>query len=60
MIRERARLEVELEMLVREELMGRFREEIPETRYEEILEQVVQKSLSPWEAVRILMNGRLN
>lgn len=54
--RERARVEVELEALVTEALVGRFRAAIPDSRYREILEKVVSRSLSPWEAVKILLN----
>lgn len=57
--RERTRLEVELEALIRDSLMNRFREHIPQKRYEEILEQVVQRTISPWEAAKMLLNGRL-
>ncbi len=57
--RERARLEVELEALIRDSLMNRFREHVSQERYEKILEQVVQRALSPWEAAKMLLNGRL-
>jgi LAO/AO transport system kinase len=57
--RERTRLEVELEALIRDSLMNRFREHVPQKRYEEILEQVVRRTISPWEAAKMLLNGRL-
>lgn len=57
-VRERARLEVELDALVRESLMKRFRETVPEEMYEDVLEKVVQRNVSPWEAVRILMKEK--
>ena len=57
-LRERTRLEVELEALIQETLLNRFREDIPQSRYEDVLEKVVRRNLSPWEAVKILMNGR--
>jgi LAO/AO transport system kinase len=57
-LRERARLEVELEALVQETMLDRFREEVPQDRYEEVLEKVVRRNISPWEAAKILMNGR--
>jgi LAO/AO transport system kinase len=56
--RERARLEVELEALVTEALVGQFRASVSEVRYKDVLEQVVRRSLSPWEAVEILLNGK--
>jgi LAO/AO transport system kinase len=57
-VRERARLEVELETLIREALVNRFRENVPQRTYDDVLEKVVQRDLSPWEAVKTLMNGR--
>jgi len=57
-LRERARLEVELDALVREELVSQFRRDVPEDQYESMLEKIVQRELSPGEAVRLLMNGR--
>ncbi len=56
--RERLRLEVELEALVTEALVGQFRAKVPEGRYNKVLEKVVARSLSPWQAVRILLNGK--
>lgn len=58
-VRERIRLEVELEALIRESLLDRFREDVPQEAYEEILEKVIQRNVSPWEAAKILLNGRL-
>jgi LAO/AO transport system kinase len=57
-VRERARLEVELEALVREALMNRFREDTPQKKYEDTLEKVLQRNMSPWEAVQILMKEK--
>lgn len=56
--RERIRLQVEMEALIQESLMSRFREETPQKKYNEILEKIVQRNISPWEAVKMLMNGR--
>lgn len=58
-LRERTRLEVELEALIRDSLMTRFHENVPASQYEDVLEKVVQRNISPWEAVRMLLNGRL-
>ena len=58
-VRERARLEVELDALIREELVSRFRQDVPQKQYENMLEKIIQRELSPGEAVKILMNGRL-
>jgi len=56
--RERSRLGSELDAMLREMLVARFREDVPESRYEEVLEQVYQRDLAPWEAVKMLLNGR--
>jgi LAO/AO transport system kinase len=58
-VRERARLEVELDALIHEELVSRFQRDVPQNQYESVLEKIIQRELSPGEAVRILMNGRL-
>jgi len=58
-VRERARLEVELDALIRETLVRQFREEVSQMQYEETLERIIQRELSPWNAVKSLMNGRL-
>jgi LAO/AO transport system kinase len=57
-VRERARLEVELEALIQEALVTHFRASVPQNHYDEIVEKVVSRNLSPWDAVKILMNGR--
>ncbi|MBK6644528.1 MAG: methylmalonyl Co-A mutase-associated GTPase MeaB [Anaerolineales bacterium] len=57
--RERTRLEVELEALIRQGLMNRFREEVAAGAYEKALESVIQRKMSPLEAAASLMNGRL-
>jgi LAO/AO transport system kinase len=56
--RERNRLGSELDALLQETLVLRFREQVPESRYEEVLERVYQRELAPWEAVKTLLNGR--
>ena len=55
--RDRARLGSELEGLLQEALMVRFLKSIPQKEYEKILENVVNRSLSPYEAVKSLLNG---
>ncbi|HNC09062.1 MAG TPA: methylmalonyl Co-A mutase-associated GTPase MeaB [Anaerolineales bacterium] len=54
-LRERTRLEVELEALVREGLMKKFRESLSAEAYENVLESVVQRKRSPWEAAAVLL-----
>ena len=58
-LRERARLEVELEALIREALWNLFLEKVSQDEFESVLEKVVQRNVSPWEAVNELMKGRL-
>jgi GTPase len=53
--RERARLEVELEMLIQGTLVERFRANIPGGRYEEMVDRLVRREISPGEAVEELM-----
>jgi LAO/AO transport system kinase len=55
--RDRARLESEMEMLLQEALMDRFLENIRQQKYEEMLEKVVNRDISPYEAVTALLNG---
>ncbi len=57
-VRERARLEVELEALIRETLMNRFMEKVPHGIYEDALDKIMQRNISPWEAVKNLMKEK--
>jgi LAO/AO transport system kinase len=54
-VRERARLEVELDAMIHQELVNRFRQDISQKQYDDILEKIVQRKLSPGEAVRLLI-----
>ncbi|RJP51935.1 MAG: methylmalonyl Co-A mutase-associated GTPase MeaB [Anaerolineaceae bacterium] len=56
--RERARLEAEMEALLVEALMTRFRAEVPNGGFESAVQKVHERTLSPWEAVQLLVNGR--
>ena len=58
-VRERARLEVELDALIREELISHFRQKISQMKYDAMLEKIIQREVSPGEAVRLLMNDKL-
>jgi GTPase len=55
--RDRARLGSEMEMLLREALMDRFLENFQQQKYEEMIEKVVNRNISPSEAVASLLNG---
>jgi LAO/AO transport system kinase len=56
--RERARLEVEIETLLSEALLARFRSGLSPQQYEQMVEKVFHRQFSPWEAVKLLLNGR--
>jgi LAO/AO transport system kinase len=56
--RDRARLEAEIEALLREALMDRFLESIQQETYETMIENVVNRNISPYEAVKSLLNGK--
>jgi LAO/AO transport system kinase len=56
-VREQSRLESEMEMILQQRLMSQFREQVSETRYAEVMHQVFEKMVSPWEAVKMLTNG---
>ncbi|KAF0108073.1 MAG: LAO/AO transport system kinase [Anaerolineaceae bacterium] len=53
--RERARLEAELESLITGTLVAQFRLRVPEARYDEIVERLLRRELSPREAVEALL-----
>ena len=58
-VRERTRLEAELEAALQSALMNQLRERISEDQFDKVMDQVLARSLSPSEAVKRLMNGRL-
>ncbi len=53
--RERARLSSEMEALLRDELMNQFRSRMPEAEFNQVMERVFTRELSPWEAVKLLV-----
>jgi LAO/AO transport system kinase len=55
--RERTRLEAEMEALLQDALMDQFREKISGQKFDQIMSQVFERSLSPWEAVKYLTNN---
>lgn len=55
--RDRARLGSELEASLRMALMDRFLESIPQEKYDDLLERVLRRDISPAEAVNFLLNG---
>ncbi|MCJ7435023.1 MAG: methylmalonyl Co-A mutase-associated GTPase MeaB [Anaerolineales bacterium] len=52
--RERTRLGSEMEALLQEALMSQFREKISGQKFDQIMRQVFERSLSPWDAVKRL------
>lgn len=55
--RDRARLGSEMEALLGESLMSRFMDSVQQSKYEEVVEKVLKRKLSPYEAVHFLLNG---
>jgi LAO/AO transport system kinase len=55
--RDRARLGSELEAALRDALTSRFFERVQKETYNEVMEKVVGRTLSPYEAVKVLLNG---
>jgi LAO/AO transport system kinase len=55
--RDRARLGSELEAVLGEALMTRFHETVRQEQYDEIVEKVLSRKISPWEAMKSLLNG---
>jgi len=56
--RERARLESELENLVRESLLERFMERTGPGELQSVIDRMLKRELSPWEAAGQLLDGR--
>ena len=54
--RERARLESELEGLLTETLLAQFHARVPDVHYDQMVDRLVQRKISPWEAVKELLN----
>lgn len=55
--REHERLRSELNELLQNTLVTRWRATILESQYGEILKQLVQRKISPWQAVELLLDG---
>jgi LAO/AO transport system kinase len=55
--RDRARLRSELEAILQEALKARFHESVSRQQYEEMVDKVSKREISPWEAVKSLLNG---
>jgi len=55
--RDRTRLEAELEDLLQETLVTRWRGAIQPAHYQQVLDNLVARELSPWQAVEALLDG---
>jgi len=55
--RDRARLQSELDMLIQSNLVHRWRNGVSESQYQETLELLIARQISPHEAAEVLMNG---
>jgi LAO/AO transport system kinase len=53
--RERQRLHTELESLVQDRLITRWRAEVPDSKYQSVLDQLVERRISPQQAVEQLI-----
>jgi LAO/AO transport system kinase len=56
--RDRARLGSEVEALLSAALLARFFEQVEQADYEQVVERVVQRQISPHAAIKILLNGK--
>jgi LAO/AO transport system kinase len=52
--REGARLAIEVNAILQKTLLDQFQARVPEGRYNEVIQRVLNRDLSPWEAVGLL------
>ena len=55
--RDRARLEAELDMLIQNNLVYRWRQHVSDAQYQETLESLIARRISPHQAAEVLMDG---
>jgi LAO/AO transport system kinase len=55
--REQSRMETELAMIVQDRLMRQWRSRLPVEQYQQILDAVYHRRISPWQAAEQLTNG---
>ena len=55
--RDRTRLQTELELLIQGNLVSRWREGVSDSQYQEILESLIARQISPHQAVDALLDG---
>jgi LAO/AO transport system kinase len=55
--RDRARLQAELDMLIQGNLVKRWQQQVTDRQYQDMLESLIARQISPHRAAEILMNG---
>jgi len=55
--RNKVRLQSELDAILQATLVARWHDQAPEQLYQQTLEKVVSREISPWQAVQALLNG---
>jgi LAO/AO transport system kinase len=55
--RERSRLHAELTQLLQHTLVSRWRADITDVKYKQVLDSLAKRQISPWQAVDELLNG---
>jgi LAO/AO transport system kinase len=55
--RDRDRVITQVEQMLRDELLARFKSNQSDGRYQELLNQIMERKISPRRAVRLLING---
>ena len=56
--RERARLQSELDTLLQASLVSRWRQTVSQEAYQEVVDGLLKRNISPWKAVSILLNSK--
>lgn len=55
--RERLRLQSELDMLLQALLVSRWRQTVSQEAYQNVVDRLLQREISPWQAVEVLLDG---
>jgi len=55
--RERLRLQSELDMLLQALLVSRWRQTVSAEAYQDVVDRLLQRDISPWQAVEALLDG---
>ncbi|HEX7976750.1 MAG TPA: methylmalonyl Co-A mutase-associated GTPase MeaB [Anaerolineales bacterium] len=55
--RDQARLEAELDLRLQEALVDRWRAGVTDEKYQAVLQSLIERQISPWQAVSDLLNG---